>query len=359
MSELQLYLIIIGAAIILLLLGFNWFQDRRVRRRMQAQMPVIEQDPLLGESFAPPGEARREPGLGGGLNPGLSAANADASALNGGAEHPEAAADEHGPDPSTEIVIEITFQGPMLGEDLLPLLQPLRSAGRKPARIFAQDVEGQLDLHVRPDGQYMSIQLAVLLANRSGALSAIEWSQIWNRAQSLADQLEASIEGPDQQHVLDAASRLDDTCAALDTQVGLTLLLGSMRPVSEVTGAARTMGFVPFSGGLVWLGDYGLVCFTLSRADNESFDAGMASVDRLSLLLDVPCSPVDTRAFGKMAEVGFELARRIGGELVDDQLRPLQPGADVAIDEKLKTLYAQLEAAGFAAGSPRARCVFA
>lgn len=355
MSELQIYLIVIGAAIILLLLGFNWFQDRRVRRRMQAQMPVIEQDPLLSETFVA-GEARREPGLG-----GVQAFEQDgqASALSATSEHPDAANDDQGPDPSTEVVIEITFQGPMLGEDLLPLLQALRSAGRKSVRIFAQDTEGQLDVRLHGNGQYVSVHLAVLLANRSGALSAIEWSQIWNRAQSLADQLEANIEGPDQQHVLDAASRLDDACAALDTQVGLTLLLGSMRPVSEVTAAARTMGFVPFNGGLVWLGDYGLVCFSLSRADAESFDAGMASVDRLSLLLDVPCSPVDTRAFAKMSEVGFELARRIGGELVDDQLRPLQPGAEVAIDEKLMTLYSQLEKAGFAAGSPRARRVFA
>jgi hypothetical protein len=355
MSELQIYLIVIGAAIIVLLLGFNWFQDRRVRRRMQAQMPVIEQDPLLGESFSA-GEARREPGLGGAQT---FAQDGQASALSATHEHPDAATDDQGPDPSTEVVIEITFQGPMLGEDLLPLLQPLRNAGRKFVRIFAQDTEGQLDLRLHASGQYVSVHLAVLLANRSGALSAIEWSQIWNRAQSLADQLECNIEGPDQQHVLDAASRLDDTCAALDTQVGLTLLLGSMRPVSEVTAAARGMGFVPFNGGLVWMGDYGLVCFSLSRADAESFDAGMASVDRLSLLLDVPCSPVDTRAFAKMSEVGFELARRVGGELVDDQLRPLQPGAEVAIDEKLMTLYSQLEKAGFAAGSPRARRVFA
>ena len=355
MSELQIYLIVIGAAIIVLLLGFNWFQDQRVRRRMQAQMPVIEQDPLLGDPLVS-GESRREPGLGG---VSATAHLSDAHELSVISDHPEASADEQGPDPSTEVVIEITFQGPMLGEDLLPLLQPLRTAGRKPVRIFSQDTEGQLDARLRPDSQYVSVHLAVLLANRSGALSAIEWSQIWNRAQGLADQLESSIEGPDQQHVLDAASRLDDTCAALDTQVGLTLLLGSMRPVLDVTSAAQSMGFVPFNGGLVWLGDYGLVCFTLSRADAASFDAGMASVDRLSLLLDVPCSPVDTRAFGKMVEVGFELARRVGGELVDDQLRPVQQGAEAAIDEKLMTLYAQLEKAGFAAGSPRARRVFA
>ena len=138
MSELQIYLIVIGAAIIVLLLGYNWFQDLRVRRRMQAQVPVIEQDPLLGDTLAS-GETRREPGLG-----GMSAANGmgPVSVLSDKQEHPEAALDQQGPDPSTEVVIEITFQGPMLGEDLAPLLQPLRSAGRKVVRIFAQDIEG-------------------------------------------------------------------------------------------------------------------------------------------------------------------------------------------------------------------------
>jgi hypothetical protein len=37
----------------------------------------------------------------------------------------------------------------------------------------------------------------------------------------------------------------------------------------------------------------------------------------------------------------------------------VQPGSDAVIDERLKTLYQQLEQAGLAAGSPRARRVFA
>ncbi len=353
MSELQIYLIVIGLVVILLVIGFNWFQDQRVRRRMQAQMPVIEQDPLLSEAAAV-GELRREPGLG-----GISAGGIHVTERISEAQHPDALLDAQEPDPSTEIVIEITFQGPMLGEDLAPLLHPLRTAGRKAVRIFVQDADGHLHAAIDPALSYDSVHLAVLLANRSGALSAIEWSQIWNRAQSLAEQLECSIEGPDQQRVLDLASRLDDMCAGLDTQVGLTLLMGANHPVSDVTSAAENMGFVPVNGQLVWLGEYGLVCFSLARSDAESFDAGMAGVDRLSLLLDVPCSPADTRSFGKMVDVGFELARRVGAELVDDQGRPVQPGADGVIDERLKTLYQQLEQAGLAAGSPRARRVFA
>ena len=346
MSELQIYLIILGAGVILLLLGFNWFQDLRVRRRMQAELPKIEKDPLLGES-APTDGVRREPGLGGATVLPFVARTATQQV-------PEA----HEPDSATEAVIDMSFQGPMNGEDLAPLLTPLRTAGRKAVRIFAQDTEGQHSTVIEPQGLYTSVQLAVLLANRSGALSAIEWSQIFNRAQALADQLECTLEAPEQQQVVEQAQRLDKVCEGLDTQVGLTLLLTGVRSVADVSHAAQAMGFVAYDGRFAWLGDHGFVCFTLSRADEESFDAGMAGVDRLSLLLDVPRSPVDTRAFGRMAEIGQELARRLGAELVDDQDRALQPGAEQLIDEQLKSVYVNLEHAGLNAGGERALRVF-
>jgi hypothetical protein len=341
-------LIVLGAGVILLLLGFNWIQDLRVRRRMQAELPKIDQDPLLGEpTFSERG--RREPGLGGG---------AVVLPFTAGGAQGAPDADTLEPDSATEAVIELTFQGPMAGEDLAPLLMPLRVAGRKEVRVFVQNVHGQHALRIDPKDQYISVQLAILLANRSGALNAIEWSQIFTRAQTLADQLECTLEAPEQQQVVELAKRLDQVCERLDTQVGLTLLLAGVRSVSDVSSAAQAMGFVPYQGRFAWCGDDGFVCFTLSRADEESFDAGMAGVDRLSLLLDVPRSPVDTRAFGRMAEIGHELARRLGAELVDDQDRALQPGAEFLIDEQLKTVYMNLEHAGLNAGGARALRVF-
>jgi len=152
MSELQIYLIILGAAVILLLLGFNWIQDLRVRRRMQAELPKIDQDPLLGEPSSSP-SGRREPGLGGG---------AVVLPFTGGAQG-ATDTDALEPDSATEAVIELTFQGPMAGEDLESLLMPLRVAGRKAVRVFAQNVQGQLSLQIDPQDQYISVQLAILL----------------------------------------------------------------------------------------------------------------------------------------------------------------------------------------------------
>ena len=90
---------------------------------------------------------------------------------------------------------------------------------------------------------------------------------------------------------------------------------------------ARDTGFVADGSRLAWPSDNGVAHFTLSRADGAAFDAGMGGIERLYLLLDVPCSPADSRAFGRMVEVGRELAARLRAELVDDQGKPLADGS--------------------------------
>ena len=252
--------------------------------------------------------------------------------------------DAEEPDPACEVVIEVHFAEPARGADVLPYLQSLRHVGRKPMRVFATTDQGRHRARIHAGESYAAMSLAVLLANRSGPLTAIEWSQAWARAQDLAERFEATIEGPDQQAVLEQAARLDDTCAALDTQVGLTLLLGGAQPAAEVSMWPATCGLAVGQRR----GD------TLSRADGAAFDAGMGGIERLYLLLDVPCSPADSRAFGRMVEVGRELAARLRAELVDDQGKPLADGSETVIDERLQVLFGQLEQAGLPAGSARA-----
>lgn len=352
MSELQIGLIALGVLLILLVLGFNWWQDRRVRRRMQAHFPASEQDPLLGAGEAAR-VARREPGMGQDGQP-EAAALAQAAAASPAPE----ADDPEEPDPAVEVVLEIHFAEPQTGAQLLPYIQSLRQIGKKPLRFFATTDRGRHRSRIRAEESYSTLQLAILLANRSGPLTAIEWSQAWARAQDLADRFEGSLEGPDQQQVLEQAVSLDGVCAALDAQVGLTLLLGSAQPAAEVLSVAREQGFAAEGARLAWLADGGEVRFTLARGDGAAFDAGMGGIERLSLLLDVPCSPPDERAFGRMVDVGRHLAQRLRAELVDDQGRPLAQGAEQVIDGQLQTLFERLDQAGLSAGGERALRVF-
>lgn len=367
MSDLQIGLIVLGVLLILMVLGFNWWQDRRVRRKMQAHFPANEHDPLLGagthdgtaapvrDQSAPP-TVRREPGFGARDNASPQAASrgAPVSAAAG-----SEADDVDEADPASEVVIEVAFTEPVRGVDLMQAAQGLRAAGRKPIRVFGLTDKQRHHARMRSDESYTALQIAVLLANRSGPLTAIEWSQAWARVQDLGERFDAAIEGPDQQAVLEQAARLDDTCAALDTQVGLTLLLGGAQPAAEVLSVARDLGFVHDGPRLAWMSDLGLARFTLTRGDGAAFDAGMGGVERLNLLLDVPCSPPDEHAFGRMVDVGRQLAQRLRAELVDDQGKPLADGSVAVIDERLQVLFTQLEQAGLRAGSERALRVFA
>jgi hypothetical protein len=350
MSDLQIGLIALGVLFILLVLGFNWWQDRRVRRRMQVHFPGSEQDPLLGSDAALPGAPatsggrRREPGIG---------------AASEATVPPSADADDlQEPDPACEVVIDVRFGAPVRGTDLLPVLQGLHRVGRKPVRMFAETDTRRHRSRLHAEESYASVQLAVLLANRSGPLTGIEWSQAWSRAEALSERFEGTIEGPDTQAVLERAAKLDDTCAALDTQVGLTLVLAEPRAAADVIGTALGLGFMVDGARLAWLSPHGQVCFTLSRADGAPLEAGTGDTDRLNLLLDVPCSPTDPRAFGRMVDVGRDLAGRLGAELVDDHGKPLGEGADAVIDERLQVLFGQLEQAGLTAGGERALRVF-
>ena len=361
MSELQISLIALGVLIILAIVGFNWWQDRRARRKMQDSLPDVGEDALFSDSKDDAEDDRREPGLGkpGGLadlgNLGLTA-HSDQEQSEG--EPAIEAAPVVEPDAVIEAVIELHLSQPLTGSEIATHLRDGLEAGRRPVRVILQTADGHLSNQLNAQQPYSTVQLAVLLANRTGPITAIEWSQIWGKAQNLAEQLEATVDGPEQNDVLARADSLDSTCATLDAQVTLTLVLRERRPVDDLVSSATAMGFVDRASHLAWIGDHGLECFTLFRADGQPLDQAASHVEQMTLLLDVPRSPANPVSFARMMEVGQELGRRVGGEIVDDQGNPLSSGADVAIDQQLQALFAQLESAGLTAGSERARRVF-
>lgn len=339
MSDLQIGLILLGVVLILIVVIFNWWQDRRIRQRMQEQFPERDQDPLMGSTQAAP--VRREPGFG----------------LRDPVQEP-AADDPAEVDPTTEVVIDIAFAQPVESSALQAAIQSLHKVGSKPVRIFAEREGGGHRARLRPDESYASMQLAVLLANRNGPLTDIEWSQLWTVAQSLAERFDGVIEAPEQGPVMQRAKTLDELCAGLDAQVGLALRLEGTRPVADVTRVLKEVGFLPYGHQLAWMSDTGTPRFTALYDGMHVQEVQSAGVDRVDLLLDLPNSPADGQAFSRMASVGRDLAGRLHAVLLDDQGRPVSDGTDHAIDKQLLGLYERLEQAGFQAGAERTVRVF-
>lgn len=340
MSDLQIGLISLGVIIIALVLLFNWWQDRRVRQQMQAQFPEDEHDPLM--SHVASSAVRKEPTVH--IADSLSDSATDSF-------------DEV--DAACEAVIDIAFASPVMGRELAQVLHDHLRADAKPLRFFAIAEDGTPRSQLAGDELYSSMQLAVLLANRAGPLTDIEWSRLWSAAQSVAQHFDAAVEGPEQDDVVRRAHQLDALCAELDAQVGLSLRLPGPVAFQQVMAVIREMGFLDYGRQVAWLADSGIPRFSVLFDGLLADEVKSASIERVDLLLDLPNSPTDEQAFSRMACVGRDLALRLGGELLDDQGRPLPESADQSIDEQLFAMYQQLERAGFTAGEPRTARVFA
>lgn len=379
MSELQIALIAAGILLIAVVAGLNWWQDRRVRRKMQEHFPTSREDPLLSGEAAAAAEAaaaqaaakvaastpvapvpvaeRREPAWGDGSSvdvppppPPVKVAEPMVT---------EQADDVPEPDLACEAVIDVVFPTPVPGQSLFGEVREIKRTGNKPLRVWFDTSSGVQHTTVRTRETYGSVHIAVLLANRSGPLTATEWAQAWARAQQLADAFDGEIEGPDPKQVLNHAVQLDAACAALDTSVGLTLVArGAPWAHAAMMAAAEEAGFAPaIDDRLPWVDRNGAVRFTLARSDGGPLVAGPAA--RLTLLLDVPRSPAHDQAFADMAGVARSLARRLDADLVDDNGQPLASGSIAAVDKHLSGLYARLTESDLPAGSPRALRVFA
>ncbi len=378
MSDLQISLIVLGVLAIVALLGLNWWQDRRVRNKMQQTFSQTREDALLPGSeasaapapvskkaaaaakkpVAPAPTERREPAW-----QSEQDEDDDAPAMR---REPAVGAAPDVPvgdqaDPAVEALIDLVFERPVPGRELLPLVRELDRVGQKPLRVFLRTVDGEQYLKLRLDRDYAFVQIAVLLANRSGALSAAEWAQAWSRAERIAEQLDARIEGPDPAHVAEHARQLDQLCATLDTSVGLTLVPQRPQPwrVAEVLAHAHDAGFVEGTDPdrLEWRDDDGATRFVLIHPASEA--RGGAVAGRVSLLLDVPRSATSDTAFADMAQVARRLADVLEAGVVDDNGQPLASGSEEAVDAHLRRLYGQLAENGLRAGSARALRVFA
>ncbi len=381
MSNLQLALIAIGIVLILLVLLFNWWQDQRVRRQMHDQFSMGDEHdndvllkdrkPVAPTQKVPAGKqekraaASRQDPVFADNEPASSAtfaipavAAAAAVGASGAVQDPEDLHDEESVDDMTEGVIELHFATPVSGADLHRYTRNALQAGSKPLRYFAESEEGLHRAQLRPDENYVTLQMAVLLANRAGALGEIEWSQAWAKADDIAHEFDASVESPDVPALLRRAEKLDQVCANLDTQVGLTVQLAQPRPVRSVIDVARAKGFTEYRNGLAWMNHDGLPRFVLLLAGEHADDPANAGVNRVDLLLDVPCSPPDDTPFARMMAVARDLALSLDGQLVDDSGRPVMEGSEHAIDEQIRGIYEELEQQGLQAGSPRALRVF-
>ncbi|MWL87486.1 cell division protein ZipA C-terminal FtsZ-binding domain-containing protein [Cupriavidus sp. SW-Y-13] len=270
-------------------------------------------------------------------------------------------------DPLVDCIVPMHLERKASGDRILPLTGRLRRAGTKQVHIEGLRVEANAWEPVTAGHQYEDLQVAVQLANRSGPLNALEFSEFVNAVEALAESLDASADLPDMTEIVANARELDGFAAGADVQLGVNVISdGAPWSAAYVQSVATQDGLVLSRDGTRFIryepGADGVQkpLFTLQFGETNFLrdDLTLNAGRQITLLLDVPQASHAIKPFKTVCEYGYSLAQRMGAQLVDDNMRPLTEASFVAIFNQLEKLYEKLEARGMPAGSPVATRLF-
>ncbi|MDO5289315.1 MAG: cell division protein ZipA C-terminal FtsZ-binding domain-containing protein [Pseudomonadota bacterium] len=388
MSSLQVGLAVAGGLVLAGVIAYNTWNARRHEPR-QAQ-PDTQPAPLAPRErtepafSGPPSAAmpeRREPVLDAGAAPGTPPAAQPPQAHH--IEQPPEEPPEDfasttslamlplpdkrpGLDALIDVIAPIALDGRIVsGDAVLAALPATRRVGSKPFAVEGRNEATQAWEFPLAGQRYGALQAGVQLANRTGALNEIEFSEFVGKAQAFADAIGGAPEFPDMLHEVARARELDQFASQHDAQLGLTLRArGTAWSPGFVHQQAARLGFV---AGVI----PGRMVLPAQEAGlppvlDLSFDAQAALADdpahsaltEVTLNLDVPQVQRAEQPFARLRDTAFALANAMGGVITDDVGQPLKPEMIDTIGVDLERLYDTLESHDLAAGSPQARRLF-
>jgi hypothetical protein len=264
-----------------------------------------------------------------------------------------------------DAIAPIAVDAPVSGEAAMAAMPPTRRAGSKPFAIEGLNEKTQQWEPPRAGQRYVAFQAGVQLANRTGHLNEIEFSEFVMKAQQFADAVNGSPDFPDMRAEVARAKELDQFAGEHDAQLGFTLRAknAAWSPGYVQQSAAR-LGFVPgvIPGRLVMPastpGSPPVLVITFDTQAALADDPAQSALRELTLSLDVPQVHRSEQPFVRMRDAAIALAASMEGIITDDKGDVIRAeGLDV-IGSHLEQLYDVLEARDLAAGSLQARRLF-
>lgn len=368
MSDLQFWLLVIGALIVAALLVFNSMQERRFRKQADAAFQP------MADALNEPGMQRhemhdrvepelREPVFGVGSLGEADEINKPHSQNDRGSQQTTVTTAT----PYDEL-IEYRVR---IGCDGTPAnlfadaINRSRTLG-KPVRWFGLPAGSTEWEELRPwlDTAYQQVMATMQLADRNGAALEEQLSALCELAQSTAQTHQFRVACDDLIEAVERAQSIDRFCGDIDVLIGLNVAAPGEGVVNlaRILNEAEANGMVlDAEGAFQLLDSRGEKLYSLCNPGAEPFDAeeGAGRNPRaVTLQFDVPRVPDGLNVFDGMVAFGHRLASEAGGILVDDNLRPLTDTGIEKIRSQLAQIYERMEARGVPSGSRRAMRLF-
>ena len=362
MNDLQLTLLIFGGGGIATMIGYNWWQDYRLRKQATERFGETDEDPLLNAASAgKPAFERSEPGF----TPEMEHPSAGDShaEININADYPQDNSLDDGAlndlqDPIDKRLFAeflIRFDAPKDANTWDSLVDGFEQINRKRIvySVSPDLIESGETLWFKASpylGTAGALKASVQIANRKGPLTSIEFSEALAKFKRFAEDQNADIEFPEMKDVMAKAETLDQAAAALDTLLGLHCLLPETVPEGTIVNLLADAGWQ--QKGHQWLigDDSGtLASMVIHNAPGKRL---------LSFSIDVPNSAEPVNALGDIVTVCHGMNERFGAPLMDDSGRTLSTQAIEGIYNQLIERVRDLGDSGFKPGSTVARILF-
>jgi hypothetical protein len=352
MSTLQISLAIIGGLVLVIVVGHSTWSTRKnlPKRATPEVMDAATSEPPLSsqETSSDALSQRQEPVF-------------DPEALTA-LTMPEK---RPGLDALIDVIVPVLVEASVSGEAALAAMPATRRVGSKPFAVEGQNQQSGVWEFPAPGQRYGAFQAGVQLANRTGALNQIEFSEFVMKAQAFADAIDGQPEFPDMQEEVGRARELDQFASAHDAQLGFILRAKhtAWSPGYVQQHAAR-QGFVPGSipGRMVLpatqSGHAPILGLAFDTQAAMAEDPEQTALRELTVSLDVPQVDRSEQAFERMCEVSISLAAAMEGVIIDDQGNPIRPEAMEVIHADLQQLYDTLDSHDMPAGSALGRRLF-
>ena len=264
-----------------------------------------------------------------------------------------------------DAIAPLRIEAPVSGAMVLVHLPTTRRAGGKPFLIEGLNAESG-DWEAPANGQrYGEFQAGVQLANRTGPLNEIEYSEFVQKVQAFADGVGAMADFPDMLEAVASARELDAFASQHDAQLAVHLQARSAAwSVGYILQHAGRHGFVPgvVPGRLVLPapeeGAPPVLTLTFDSQAALADDPNLAALRDVTLSFDVPQTDPSVQPFVAWQASAQALSLGMDASIVDDNGKSLSTEGFASIGRELAQLYEELAARDIAAGSAAARRLF-
>lgn len=354
MSPLQLSLLVVGVLVVAGVYAFNWWSNRKLLPRRAE----------LNRQGVPAADDGLEPWL----DEPLTDKSKQASPMDSPSPPPRAPKTLRPMqvlDSRIDAMVSLELEAPVSGEAVLAAAPTTRRIGSKPFYIEGLELESGTWELTRPSHRYSALRAGLQMANRSGPLNEIEFSEFVVKLQEFADTMHAEPDFPDMRTEVAKARELDQFASRHDAQ--LSFLLNAQRAAwspGYLTQHAAKLGFVPgaLPGRLVLpateAGAAPVLVLSFETQAALADDPSLAILRVFQLSLDIPNVNRSEEPFAQLRHVALTLCERMEGTLTDDNGTPVSPEALDRIGADIDKLNALMEQYQLPAGSPVCRRLF-